>query len=137
MKSEDIFKRSYFKSLGLICEDEETTEKTTEETPETEVKQITFLTSDPTLIDTLNNAFEEVVFFVTNEDGEVEEVKFGKDSFGNIEISEINDVTEEDEDVIEEEDEETEEMDDEEIDDEEIVEEETKRICKNAKVCKK
>lgn len=137
MKSEDIFKRSYFKSLGLICEDEETTEETTEETPETEVKQITFLTSDDALIDTLNNAFEEVVFFVTNEDGEVEEVKFKKDSFGNIEISEVNDVTEEDEDLIEEDDEETEEMDEEEIDDEEIVEEETKRICKNAKVCKK
>jgi hypothetical protein len=94
MKSEDIFKRTYFKSLGLICEEEETAKETTE-TPEAEFKQVTFLTSDPALIDTLNNTFEEVVFFVTNEDGEVEEVKFKKDSFGNIEISEVNEVTEE------------------------------------------
>ena len=113
MKSEDIFKRSYFKSLGLICEEEETAK----ETPEAEVKQVTFLTSDPALIDTLNNTFEEVVFFVTNEDGEVEEVKFKKDSFGNIEISEVNEVTEEEEeianitDVVQEDEEEVEETD--------------------------
>jgi hypothetical protein len=122
MKSEDIFKRTYFKSLGLICEEEETAK----ETREAEVKQVTFLTSDPALIDTLNKSFEEVVFFVTNEDGEAEEVKFKKDSFGNIEISEVNEVTEEDEeianitDVVQEDEEEVEET---EVDETEVDEE--------------
>lgn len=97
MKTEDIFKRSYFKSLGLICEEEET--KDTADTPEVELKKVTFYTSDDALVDALNSGFEEVVIFTNAKDEEtgedtVVEVKFGKDSFGNVTIEETEEVTE-------------------------------------------
>jgi hypothetical protein len=117
----DIFKNAYLAQLGLIKEDVDNLPETDQpaDTPaETELKQITFLTSDPVLIDALNSGFEEVVFFVnakneeTGED-EITEVKFGKDSFGDVQISEVEEEIEECKEI-------TEEIDEEYADDEDL-----------------
>ena len=131
----DIFKNAYLAQLGLIKEEDMQpvvpgAETAAEEKP---LKQVTFLTSDPAVLDAFNKGFEEVVFFVKSVDeatGEetVEEVKIGADSFGDFtiadvakEIEECNEITEEDDEEIE--DEELIEEDNEEIEDEELIEE--------------
>lgn len=65
----------------------------TDETDDVQLQEVVFKTSDPVLIDALNSGFEEVVFFVNAKDEEtgedkIEEVKFGKDSFGDLVIRE-------------------------------------------------
>ena len=95
-------------------------ETETNEAPATaELKKVCFVTTDAKLIDALNSGFEEVVIFTNAKDeatGEdtVVEVKFGKDSFGNVEITDVEeddvtnecgDVTSEDDDMATEEDE--------------------------------
>ena len=75
-----------------------------EEVPASDaLKQVTFVTSDKALIDAINSGFEEIVVLVNAKDettGEdtVTEVKIGKDSFGDITVT---DVEEEEEDVEE------------------------------------
>jgi hypothetical protein len=121
----DIFKNAYLAQLGLIKEEDmqpvvpgaEGAETAAEEA---EVKQVTFLTSDPAVLDAFNKGFEEVVFFVKSVDeatGEetIEEVKIGADSFADFTI---NDVTEEIEECNE-----IKEDVEEEIEDEELIEE--------------
>jgi hypothetical protein len=65
----------------------------TDETADVQLQEVVFKTTDPALIDALNSGFEEVVFFVNTKDEEtgedkIEEVKFGKDSFGDLIIRE-------------------------------------------------
>ena len=135
----DIFKNAYLAQLGLIKEEDMQPVAPAAEVPaeENDVKQVTFLTSDPAVLDAFNKGFEEVVFFVKSVDeatGEetVEEVKIGADSFGDFtiadveeEIEECNEITEEDEDEIEDEEliEEDDEDVEDEIEDEELIEE--------------
>ena len=82
-----------------------------EEVPASDaLQQVTFVTSDKALIDAINSGFEEIVIFVNAKDeatGEdtVTEVKIGKDSFGDITVTDV---------------EEAEEDDDEDADDEEV-----------------
>lgn len=69
------------------------------------LKQVTFVTSDKALIDAINSGFEEIVIFVNAKDeatGEdtVTEVKIGKDSFGDITVTDVEEA-EEEEDVEE------------------------------------
>ena len=96
--------------LQIIKEDYDTemnnipTETETDEKP---LKKITFLTSDEALIDALNSGVEEVVLFTNAKDettGEdtVVEVKFGKDSFGELAIEDEVEADEEDTEVTEE-----------------------------------
>ena len=74
-----------------------------EEVPASDaLKQVTFVTSDKALIDAINSGFEEIVLFVNAKDeatGEdtVTEVKIGKDSFGDITVTDVEE-TKEDED---------------------------------------
>ena len=74
-----------------------------EEVPASDaLKQVTFVTSDKALIDAINSGFEEIVVLVNAKDettGEdtVTEVKIGKDSFGDITVTDV----EEEEDVEE------------------------------------
>jgi hypothetical protein len=135
----DIFKTAYLAQLGLIKEDVDMPAAEGPAPEEIEMKEICFKTTDAALIDALNSGFEEVVFFVNAKDeatGEdtVVEVKFGKDSFGDLvitdveeeddeEIDECNEIKEEDEEYEEEDEEDIiEEEDDEEIEDNEISE---------------
>lgn len=112
MFNHDIFKAAYLTDLHIIKEAEEIENETNAE--DKIVKKITFLTSDEKLIDALNSGFEETVLFVNAKDettGEdtVVEVKFGKDSFGDItvedfeedETDEYDDDLESDEDFVE------------------------------------
>ena len=76
-----------------------------EEVPASDaLKQVTFVTSDKALIDAINSGFEEIVIFVNAKDeatGEdtVTEVKIGKDSFGDITVTDVEEAKEdEDED---------------------------------------
>ena len=77
-----------------------------EEVPASDaLKQVTFVTSDKALIDAINSGFEEIVIFVNAKDeatGEdtVTEVKIGKDSFGDITVTDVEEA-EEEEDVEE------------------------------------
>jgi hypothetical protein len=91
---------------GEINEDAEDGEgdDETQDIEDTPVQKVCFLTSDQALIDALNSGVEEVVLFTNAKDettGEdtVVEVKFGKDSFGGLEIIEAEEVedTEDDE----------------------------------------
>ena len=81
-----------------------------EEVPASDaLKQVTFVTSDKALIDAINSGFEEIVIFVNAKDeatGEdtVTEVKIGKDSFGDITVTDVEEAEEdEDEDADDEE----------------------------------
>ena len=73
-----------------------------EEVPASDtLKQVTFVTSDKALIDAINSGFEEIVIFVNAKDeatGEdtVTEVKIGKDSFGDITVTDVEEAEEED-----------------------------------------
>jgi hypothetical protein len=117
---------------GEINEDAEDGEgdDETQDIEDTPVQKVCFLTSDQALIDALNGGFEEIVIFTNVKDEEtgeetVNEVKFGKDSFGELTVTEAE--TEVDEDVEEDVDVDVVEEDDEvevvEEDDEEVVEE--------------
>ena len=134
----DIFKNAYLAQLGLIKEEDMQPVVPGAETApeEAEVKQVTFLTSDPVLIDALNSGFEEIVLFTNAKDettGEdtIVEVKIGKDSFGELTVTDVvkdeeaieecNEITEEDE-VEVEDDEEVIEEDEDLEDDEEVIE---------------
>ena len=98
---------------------------------ENTLKTVSFVTSDPVLIDALNSGFEEAVFFTnckneaTGED-DICEVKFKKESFGPFTIVDAEEkvVGEEEQEEIEDEElvaEEQEEIEDQEqIEDEEI-----------------
>lgn len=88
---------------------------------ENTLKTVSFVTSDPVLIDALNSGFEEAVFFTNckNEDtgeDDICEVKFKKESFGPFTI-----VDAEEEKVVGEEEQE-------ELDEEELVAEEQEEI---------
>lgn len=73
-----------------------------EEVPASDaLKQVTFVTSDKALIDAINSGFEEIVLFVNAKDeatGEdtITEVKIGKDSFGDITVTDVEETKEED-----------------------------------------
>ena len=75
----------------------------TEEVPASDaLKQVTFVTSDKALIDAINSGFEEIVIFVNAKDettGEdtITEVKIGKDSFGDITVTDVEEDKEEEE----------------------------------------
>ena len=145
--TDDVFKKAYLSQLGLIKEDVDA-EVASVETEDKPTKQITFITTDDKLVDALNSGFEEVVIFTNAKDeatGEdtVVEVKFGKDSFGNFEITDVvetdpdeadadsaeieecGDVVEEDDEDVEvvEEDDEDAEVVEEDDEDAEVVEE--------------
>jgi len=119
------FKKAYLNiikegSFDVPAEVTVPAETETDEAPATaELKKVCFVTTDAKLIDALNSGFEEVVIFTNAKDeatGEdtVIEVKFGKDSFGNVEITDVEeddvanecgDVTGEDDEMATEEDE--------------------------------
>lgn len=91
---------------------------------ENTLKTVSFVTSDPALIDALNSGFEEAVFFTnckneTTGEDDICEVKFKKESFGPFTIVDAE------EKVVGEE---QEEIEDEEIEDEELVAEEWEEI---------
>ena len=73
-----------------------------EEVPASDaLKQVTFVTSDKALIDAINSGFEEIVLFVNAKDeatGEdtITEVKIGKDSFGDITVTDVEEDEDED-----------------------------------------
>ena len=85
-----------------------------EEVPASDaLKQVTFVTSDKALIDAINSGFEEIVIFVNAKDettGEdtITEVKIGKDSFGDITVTDVEEAKED-----EDEDEDADDVDDE------------------------
>ena len=93
-----IIKEDYDTEMNNVPAETEADEKS--------LKKVTFLTSDEALIDALNSGVEEVVLFTNAKDettGEdtVVEVKFGKDSFGELAIE---DEVEADEDEMTDED---------------------------------
>ena len=71
-----------------------------EEVPASDaLKQVTFVTSDKALIDAINSGFEEIVIFVNAKDeatreDTVTEVKIGKDSFGDITVTDVEEAKE-------------------------------------------
>ena len=89
-----------------------------EEVPASDaLKQVTFVTSDKALIDAINSGFEEIVLFVNAKDeatGEdtVTEVKIGKDSFGDITVTDVEETKEEDDEDADDVDDEVEECGD-------------------------
>lgn len=88
---------------GEINEDtDETGEDLDNETEELPLQKVCFVTTDQALIDALNAGFEELVLFVNTKDEEtgedkIDEIKFGKDSFGELEISAADEEPESDE----------------------------------------
>ena len=80
-----------------------------EEVPASDaLKQVTFVTSDKALIDAINSGFEEIVIFVNAKDeatGEdtITEVKIGKDSFGDITVTDVEEDEDEDADDVDDE----------------------------------
>lgn len=127
--TDDVFKKAYLSQLGLIKEDvdAEVTSVDTEDKPK---KQITFITTDDQLVNTLGNEFETITITTKNpETEETEDITFTKDSFGNLAITDVvetdPDEIEECGDVVEEDEEDVEvvEEDDEDVEDVEVVEE--------------
>ena len=105
MFNNDIFRNAYLQQLGLIKEDAEVevseTDTAEDDGANNEVKQVTFKTSDPAVLDAFNKGFEEVVFFVKSVDEEtgeekIDEVKIGSASFDDFEIADVEEVSEED-----------------------------------------
>lgn len=130
--TDDVFKKAYLSQLGLIKEDVDaevaSVDTVSVDTEDKPTKQITFITTDDKLIDALGNEFETITITTKNpETEETEDITFTKDSFGNLEIT---DVVETDPDEIEEcgdvveEDEEDVEVVEEDEEDVEVVEEE-------------
>ena len=105
-----------------------------EEVPASDaLKQVTFVTSDKALIDAINSGFEEIVIFVNAKDeatGEdtVTEVKIGKDSFGDITVTDVEETKEEDDEDADDVDDEVEECGDVEGGEEASVESEDTEI---------
>ena len=145
--TDDVFKKAYLSQLGLIKEDVDA-EVASVETEDKPKKQITFITTDDQLVNTLGNEFETITITTKNpETEETEDITFTKDSFGNFEITDVvetdpaetdaaeieecGDVVEEDEDeedveVVEEDEEDVEVVEEDEEDVEEDVEEDDK-----------
>ena len=105
-----------------------------EEVPASDaLKQVTFVTSDKALIDAINSGFEEIVIFVNAKDeatGEdtVTEVKIGKDSFGDITVTDVEEAKEDEDEDADDVDDEVEECGDVEGGDEASVESEETEI---------
>ena len=147
--TDDVFKKAYLSQLGLIKEDvdAEVASVDTEDKPK---KQITFITTDDQLVNTLGNEFETITITTKNpETEETEDITVTKDSFGNFEITDVvetdpaetdaaeieecGDVVEEDEEDVEV----VEEDDDEDEDDKEETAEDEKEDEKDVAVeCK-
>ena len=140
--TDDVFKKAYLSQLGLIKEDvdAEVASVDTEDKPK---KQITFITTDDQLVNTLGNEFETITITTKNpETEETEDITVTKDSFGNFEITDVvetdpaetdaaeieecGDVVEEDEEdveVVEEDEEDVEVVEEDDDEDVEVVEE--------------
>ena len=105
-----------------------------EEVPASDaLKQVTFVTSDKALIDAINSGFEEIVIFVNAKDeatGEdtITEVKIGKDSFGDITVTDVEEAKEDEDEDADDVDDEVEECGDVEGGDEASVESEETEI---------
>ena len=126
------FAAAYMQLIKQAAGDVESTEAVSADVAPVEntLKTVSFVTSDPVLIDALNSGFEEAVFFTnckneaTGED-DICEVKFTKESFGPFTIVDAEEKVvgkEEQEEIVTEEDDELEddELEDEELEDEEI-----------------
>lgn len=109
-----------------------------EEVPASDaLKQVTFVTSDKALIDAINSGFEEIVLFVNAKDeatGEdtVTEVKIGKDSFGDITVTDVEEAKEDEDEDADDVDDEVEECGDVEGGEEASVESEETEIEEEA-----
>ena len=109
-----------------------------EEVPASDaLKQVTFVTSDKALIDAINSGFEEIVIFVNAKDeatGEdtVTEVKIGKDSFGDITVTDVEEAKEDEDEDADDVDDEVEECGDVEGGEEASVESEDTEIEEEA-----
>ena len=109
-----------------------------EEVPTSDaLKQVTFVTSDKALIDAINSGFEEIVIFVNAKDeatGEdtVTEVKIGKDSFGDITVTDVEEAKEDEDEDADDVDDEVEECGDVEGGEEASVESEETEIEEEA-----
>ena len=109
-----------------------------EEVPASDaLKQVTFVTSDKALIDAINSGFEEIVIFVNAKDeatGEdtVTEVKIGKDSFGDITVTDVEEAKEDEDEDADDVDDEVEECGDVEGGEEASVESEETEIEEEA-----
>lgn len=109
-----------------------------EEVPASDaLKQVTFVTSDKALIDAINSGFEEIVIFVNAKDeatGEdtVTEVKIGKDSFGDITVTDVEEAKEDEDEDADDVDDEVEECGDVEGSEEASVESEETEIEEEA-----
>ena len=87
--TDDVFKKAYLSQLGLIKEDVDA-EVASVETEDKPKKQITFITTDDQLVNTLGNEFETITITTKNpETEETEDITFTKDSFGNFEITDV------------------------------------------------
>ena len=109
-----------------------------EEVPASDaLKQVTFVTSDKALIDAINSGFKEIVLFVNAKDeatGEdtVTEVKIGKDSFGDITVTDVEEAKEDEDEDADDVDDEVEECGDVEGGEEASVESEDTEIEEEA-----
>ena len=109
-----------------------------EEVPASDaLKQVTFVTSDKALIDAINSGFEEIVIFVNAKDettGEdtITEVKIGKDSFGDITVTDVEEAKEDEDEDADDVDDEVEECGDVEGSEEASVESEETEIEEEA-----
>ena len=109
-----------------------------EEVPASDaLKQVTFVTSDKALIDAINSGFEEIVLFVNAKDeatGEdtITEVKIGKDSFGDITVTDVEEAKEDEDEDADDVDDEVEECGDVEGGEEASVESEDTEIEEEA-----
>jgi hypothetical protein len=143
MLTNDLYKKAYLRSLGLISEEAET-EQPAENAV---VKQVCFKTSDEALLALLDKGIKEIVIKIEDENGEEVEETFAIDSFGDLEVSEIEEKDEEEveecgteveedeeleeekEELEEEENEEDAELEEENEEDEELEEEEELEKC--------
>lgn len=109
-----------------------------EEVPASDaLKQVTFVTSDKALIDAINSGFEEIVISVNAKDeatGEdtITEVKIGKDSFGDITVTDVEEAKEDEDEDADDVDDEVEECGDVEGGEETSVESEETEIEEEA-----
>ena len=120
MLTNDLYKKAYLRSLGLISEEAET-EQPAENAV---VKQVCFKTSDEALLALLDKGIKEIVIKVEDENGEEVEEAFAIDSFGDLEVSDIEEELEECGTKVEEAEELEEEEEDEELEEAEELEEE-------------
>lgn len=129
------FAAAYMQLIKQAAGDVESTEAVSADVAPVEntLKTVSFVTSDPVLIDALNSGFEEAVFFTnckneaTGED-DICEVKFTKESFGPFTIVDAEEkvVGEEEQEEIEDEQVVAEEQED--FEQEEVVTEEDEEL---------